>query len=334
MMSATGDALERAQYERIRGAIAHAILAPSSHNTQPWLFGINSGEVELFADYGRRCPVVDPKDRELHISCGAALYQLRLAMNCDGLATLVKVLPPVQIPGLLARVLVAGAHQATEEEHMLLAAIPKRRTNRFPFEFRDVDPELQAEWINDVKTEGVWIRLVRGQQDKHAIADLVSEADHLQASDRNFRMELSKWVHRNQSPSRDGMPGHAHGVGDLASNFSSLFIRTFDWGNGKSAKDRQLAEGSPLLAVLGTDDDTPAQWIACGQALAKMLLRATSWSVDASFLNQPIEISQLRYKLASLVDTEGHPQLLLRLGYGQKVKPTPRRTIEEVIVRK
>ena len=111
-----------------------------------------------------------------------------------------------------------------------------------------------------------------------------------------------------------------------------LVVRTFDMGNGQAAKDRQLAEGSPVLAILGTEDDTPTDWLAAGQALAGVLLRAQAEGVAASFLNQPIEVPELRPQLRDAIGRSGFPQLLLRMGYGPEVKPTPRRTVEEVLI--
>ncbi len=318
--------------DRLRTAIAHAVMAPSSHNTQPWLFRLKSSEVELLADLSRACPVVDPDNRELTISCGAALFHLKLAMKCDSLATLVRVLPPSNDENLLARVMVAGPHLPSDDEKLLFNAIPKRLTNRFPFREQDIDHDLQAEWIHDAKSEKVWIHLIHTEPEKQAIADLVSEADRLQARNKHFRHELARWVHANTSSRRDGIPGYAEGFSDLASHFGWLAVRTFDWGNGKAAKDQQLAKGSPLLAVIGTKYDTRADWIACGQALAKITLRAASWSVDASYLNQPIEIPELRTKFGVILKTDGFPQILLRFGYGNEVKPTPRRSVDEVIV--
>lgn len=55
-------------------AIAYAVLAPSSHNTQPWRFQIEGDALLLFADRSRAMPVVDPQHRELIMSCGAALF--------------------------------------------------------------------------------------------------------------------------------------------------------------------------------------------------------------------------------------------------------------------
>jgi hypothetical protein len=108
-------------------------------------------------------------------------------------------------------------------------------------------------------------------------------------------------------------------------------MRTFDMGGGRAAQDRQLAEGSPVLAVLGTQTDTPVEWLGAGQALGWVLLRARSEGVWASYLNQPIEVPELRPRLRETVGASGLPQLLLRLGYGPEVKPTPRRSATKVL---
>jgi nucleotide-binding universal stress UspA family protein len=49
--------------------------------------------VELYADRTRALPVIDPDDRELTISCGAALLHLRIALRHFGYAGAVATLP-------------------------------------------------------------------------------------------------------------------------------------------------------------------------------------------------------------------------------------------------
>jgi hypothetical protein len=113
-----------------------------------------------------------------------------------------------------------------------------------------------------------------------------------------------------------------------------LVVRTFDMGKGQAAKDRQLAAGSPVLTVLVTNHDTVPDWIATGQSLARVLLLARSHDVWASFLNQPMELAELRMRLRDLIDQEGFPQIALRMGYAPGVDPTPRRSAGEVLMRR
>jgi len=91
----------------LRELVAAAILAPSSHNTQPWRFRLAAHRIDLWADRTRALPVNDPDDRELLLSCGAALFNLRVASARHGLAASVVLQPDAAHPDLLARVALA-----------------------------------------------------------------------------------------------------------------------------------------------------------------------------------------------------------------------------------
>lgn len=309
-----------------------AVLAPSTHNTQPWLFRMNEGGVEILADRTRALPVVDPDDRELTISCGALLYNLRVAMRAGGYAEAVEILPDAEHHrDLLARVKIAGAHTPSDEERKLHAAIAKRHTFRFPFENKPVPAELIDELRKAAEAEGASFTVV-DEARRNAVIQLVMEGDRRQGADRRFRRELASWLHNNRTHSQDGIPGYAMGVGDFASYVGPFVVRTFDWGTAQAIDDRRLAEGSPVLAVIATEHDAPPAWLAAGQALEHVLLKAQTEGMSASYLNQPIEVEDLRTKLQGVLGTGAFPQLLLRLGYGQTERSTPRRKALQLIL--
>jgi hypothetical protein len=151
--------------------------------------------------------------------------------------------------------------------------------------------------------------------------------------DPAFRRELSVWMRPNRSTATDGIPGYALGLSLLASYLSPFLVRRFDVGKSQAAKDRRLAVGSPVLAVLGSNGDAPCDWLATGQGLSAVLLTARSQNVWAAFLNQPVEVSELRPELRELTGGRGYPQLVVRMGYGPNVAPTPRRRVSEVLAR-
>ena len=331
---------EGALHEKISFILKYAILAPSGHNTQPWLFKIvGDRTIELYADRTRALPVVDPDDREMIISCGAALGQLRLAANHFGLADITDLLPDKNInPDLLAKVELKEGDTITQklaqQDALLFEAITKRRSNRSPFESKKLPDDLLVSLKDIARVHGAWLEIVEEDLKKKSIADLISQGDKIQLSDKKFRRELAAWIHPNRSNSRDGMPGYAHGIPDIASYVGPFLIRTFDIGKGQAAKDTQLATGSPVLAVLGTDADEPLNWIQTGQVLARILLRARAENVWTSFMDQPIEVPELRLRLReALGRTAGFPQLLMRLGYSKDVKPTPRRDVDTVVMK-
>ena len=117
----------------------------------------------------------------------------------------------------------------------------------------------------------------------------------------------------------------------LAAPLAQFVVRTFDMGGNLGAKDRELAYASPLLAVLGTHGDQAHDWLLAGQALQRVLLMACRHGLQASYLNQPIQVASLRPRLQHLAG-DGVPQILLRLGHPVGAVPAaPRRDVAAVI---
>jgi len=316
--------------DKLRFLTRFAILAPSSHNSQPWIFRMREHWLELHADRSRALPVIDPHDRELTISCAAALFHLRIAARHYGYEPEVALLPDPAHHDLLARFALGKRQSATHEENTLFGAITRRHTNRFPFERREIDRVLIDKMISMASEGQASLAAFTKRSDRHALAQLAADGDKLQFADKRFRRELASWIHANRDHSRDGMPGYAHGFSDLISIAEPFVIRTFDVGKGVAAKDQDMAEHSPLLAVLSTPGDTPRDWLHAGEVLARLLLFATADGLVASFLDQPIEVETLRPRLASLIPGRGNPQVVLRLGYPtREVKATPRRDVHE-----
>jgi hypothetical protein len=318
--------------DKLRAAVDYAVLAPSGHNTQPWRFKVVDSALELWADRTRALAVVDPDDRELTISCGAALAFVRIVFGQLGQDAVTEVLPEPDEPDLLARVRLGAPREADERDAALFAAISRRRTMREPFEDRELPPELMVELELLAEREGAWFAGVELDR-RSEIAALVDEGDRIQGADPHFRRELAAWFRQNNTASRDGIPGYAFGMSDLFSRVGAVVLRRINWGKYHARKDLKLLEHTPLLAVLGTDGDSTRDWLAAGQALSYLLLCARAEGVSASYMNQPIEVAELRPHLAEAIGrAAGFPQLLLRLGHAGDREPTPRRDAVEVIV--
>jgi hypothetical protein len=213
-----------------------------------------------------------------------------------------------------------------------LAALLGRRTTRRPFVMEALPQGLALALDAAVAGEGAQLALVQGVSLRHAIAELVAEGERVQMHDPAFRAELAAWVRGHAEGARDGMSGAAFGMPDLLSFMGRLAIRSFDMGEGQAAKDLALAEGAPALAVLLTATDTPASWVATGQALAFLLTGVGMAGLTASYLNQPVEVPALRTRLAVLAGAPAsYPQLLLRIGRAEAVPGSARRPMRDVL---
>ena len=232
--------------EKLRFAIRYAIMAPSSHNTQPWHFHVENGTLFLWADPARALPVVDPSDRELTISCGAALFCLCAALRHFGCEPVVDCTPAGNAWELLARVTLGPTRAPTAADDLLFNAIFERHTNRQAFAEKDIPSDLIQELKEIAKSDDVWIQPFVGE-DRFPLAKLIAEADRQQLSDRRFRRELAAWTVPNRTERRDGMPGYVRGLSDFMSEIGPTILRTFDVGRGQAARDKELASGAPLL---------------------------------------------------------------------------------------
>ncbi|MCG5078758.1 nitroreductase family protein [Paraburkholderia sp. RG36] len=315
-------------------ALRHATLAPSSHNSQPWRFVLGTDRVMLCADRLRALPVVDPYDRELIISCGAALFNLRVALASLGIGYAITLFPSSSDSDLLAEVRLLRERATGAELAALVSAIHERVTTRHPFAAEPVNAAIEQHLMEAARAEGVEVACVSAAEPRNAIAELVAEADRQQFADPRFRRELAKWIHPRHTD--DGMPAYAVRLGpllDFAKPLVASAIRTFDLGGGVAATHRELAAGSPLLLCLATGVDNAQAWLATGQALERVLLLATLHGLCVSYLNQPIEVPALRARLGTLAGLPDaySPQLLLRIGHGTPDAATPRRPLGEVM---
>lgn len=309
---------------QLRAAICWAVLAPSGHNTQPWLFRVADDVAEVRADRTKALPVVDPDDREMMMSCAAAVTNVELAMARFGRPVEVEWFPDPSDADLVAAVRAAGDAAPPPSDTAMFDAITVRQTNRSPFRPEAVPVEALEVLSAIAAARGVSLTVAVDEQ-KGPIADLIAEGDRVQMSDKSFRRELAAWVHQNRTHHLDGIRGYAFNYGDLASHVGPHLIRSFDMGKSQAARDRQLATESPALLVIGTPGDTAMDWVNSGQALQRILLRMTADGMAASFLNQPIEVPTLREQLALLLNDGSVPQLLLRAGYPTARQPhTPR----------
>ncbi|MEU6371283.1 hypothetical protein ABZ876_37820 [Streptomyces sp. NPDC046931] len=82
--------------------VEDATAAPSQHNAQPWRFRFfsDTGILQVHADPERTLPKTDPDGRGMHLGCGAALFNLRVAAVAAGREPLTRRLPT---PAVMAR---------------------------------------------------------------------------------------------------------------------------------------------------------------------------------------------------------------------------------------
>jgi nitroreductase len=309
----------------ITDVLAAAVAAPSLHNTQPWRFRVRrySQVIELRADPARALPHSDPDGRAVHIACGAALFNLRLAAAVAGREPVVKLLPDPLQPVLLASVRLAGPHRALPAELELHAAIARRRTNRLPFSDRPVPPGVLAELVEAARVEGAILHVL-DHDEAVRVLGLARDAERNQLADPDYRAELARWA--GGARDQDGIPDSA--LGPRAFDGPTP-VRDFAPGRARPGGYAWF-EKTPQLAVLSVPVDDWASRLRAGQALQRVLLTATARGIATSPLTQPLETADA-WQVRDPRSGHEQPQMILRIGYGLPVPSAPRRPVSQVL---
>lgn len=319
--------------ELLARAVAFGVLAPSSHNTQPWSFRLTWDGLEIMLDRSRVLPIADPGAREMIISCGAALQNIRIALRHWGYAARVELLPHASTPDVLARVEVGGRRTSSRLNDLLFAAIPDRHTNRAPYLPAPISRWLVAAMRSAAELEGACLHQTTDAVLRPTVADFIAEGDQLQWMSSGFRNEIASWMRPNVGTHHDGLPGYVFGMSNLAARLAPAVMRRVSLGRSEARHHRALALDAPLLVTLATAGDTPRDWMRAGQALQLVLLVAAAHGVSASFLNQPLQVPALRARFRSAIGVSDFPQVILRMGYAMTSLSTPRRDLSEVLDR-
>ena len=311
-----------------RELVGMACRAPSIHNTQPWAWRlVGADTIELHADRSRQLSETDPDGRALVISCGAALHHLVVAAEGFGLVADAQPLPQGPDSDFLAEIHLAPG-EFDEVSLKMMDALENRQTDRRGFIGWEV-PEARLRALAEAASG--WGAHAKPITDPRLAARTQALVEEARAEERqNRKIVLEQWDWINHSPD-DGVPGssalphHREGV-----------PRTSDRFDSRPGPGGHTTPGDALLLVFTSGDDHAA-WLASGQTLSAVWIRATYDGISLRPDTQVIEVERTRQLLRHhLLDDLGHPQVLVHVGWQETSRPaqrfTPRRSLEDVLL--
>jgi nitroreductase len=312
----------------IRDAVQIACRAPSLHNSQPWQWVFTHEQLRLFLDPSRVMDT-DHSARQALISCGAALDHLRVAMAAAGWDSHINRFPEPGNTNHLASIDFTPKDFVTERDRRLAGAIEVRRTDRLPFSAVTEWQSVGAVVASSANRHCVHLQVI--PDDKHSnLEEAAQIAESLRMYDTPYQNELHWWTAPFE-PS-EGIPYSA-----LASAAESDRVgvgRPFP-APRRPERRSEIPEDHAKVLLLSTDNDTRADALAAGEALSATLLDCTTAGLATCPVTQLTELSVTRELIRKLMDRQGMPQVLIRVGVvpaSEKVPPpTPRRPLSAVL---
>ena len=309
--------------------VRYATLAANGHNTQPWKFAVQDNAIEIHPDYSRELKSVDPNHRELWISLGCALENLLVAARASGFVA------EVTYPDS-ADVIRVALTPDTPQSNPLFDAIPLRQNTRSEYDGQLIKT-TDFDQVQPLPLEpGVSTHFITNPGGGlETVLEYVNQGNLSQYADPAFVDELIYWLRFNTKEalsSMDGLFSKCSGNPEVPRWLGQMFV-----GSTKPQQqadiDAKKLRSSPAAVVIASEADDKTTWVRTGQVYERLALKTTSLNIKSAFLNQPIEVKEIRSQFQSALGLGKFlPQLLVRLGYAEAMPRSLRRPVEQVIM--
>jgi hypothetical protein len=314
-----------------RDLVRLATLAPSSHNTQCWKFGLKKAgqSIVVYPDLARRCPAADPDDHHLFVSLGCATENLAQAALAHGLHAQALF----NAPGDAVQVdLTPTAAQQTPS----FLALPQRQSTRTDYDGKPLSVNELELLKRAGRSEQVSLLLITDRPAMGRVRDFVVQGNYAQMADKAFVKELKSWIRFNAAEAleqRDGLYSALSGQPNLPSWLGRTAFRCLlDPAGQAKSYARQINTSAGIAIFTGRSADK-ANWFEVGRCYQRFALQATALGIRNAFLNQVVEVVDTREAFAASLGMSGQrPDLVVRFGRGPLMPRSLRRPVEAVLV--
>ncbi|MDR2192606.1 MAG: hypothetical protein LBO62_07005 [Endomicrobium sp.] len=293
----------------------YAIKAPSGHNTQPWKFKINENSIEILPNFTKSLPAVDESNRELYISLGCALENLRIAARHLGYNYDIAA---QNEQGIIVNLVKASS----STENSLYSQIEKRQTNRSVYNNQKIPDETIKYLENIILQPNTQVYFAKiGENFANSLTQYILRGNEIQMNDNDFKDELILWMRFNKrevKKTQDGLAYNAMGFPAIARFLGKLIVGAYLKPDKQNKADLKKINSSSHFLLFTTKNNTVFEWIDLGRTLERILLETTRLNLANAYMNPPCEIEVLANEIKNtLTINNEYPAILLRIGYAQ-----------------
>ena len=340
-----------------RWALAYAILAPNSHNRQPWIADLREPDaISLHVDRERMLPMTDPWFRQIVVSQGTFIESLVIALRERGVDPQVSLFPqgefkPREVDARPVARLAWSAGASGAPKDALFAQLLRRHTAKIDYDTSRAVPAsvldaLKASVVDpDVRfgasVEAARIEPMRALCRDSARVELLTPRTVMESA-RLTRVGPAEIAQHRDGISINGwVPRIASAVG--------AFDRSKPPAEGSSAYGQMMArfEGHSRTAMgfvwLSTPTarhaaagTTRSAEVNAGRAYMRLQLKATELGLQVHPMSQaPQEFPEMRpyydqmhQMLLGKAATDETVQMFCRIGYCAAQQHVPRRPLD------
>lgn len=319
---------------RIKKIIEYGTKAPSGHNTQPWKFNTEQNKIQIYPDFNRALPIVDPDNHALYISLGCAAENCVLAANNYGFTTNMDITKSADGTSFIK----INMHEnKSNQVDGLFNYIESRQVTRNAYSSSMVSTEDLNQLINSFNFPGIMLRIFSISEDIKKIEPFIIEGSNRQFHNKEFVNELISWIRFSKKEveyKKDGIWNESMGMPSAGRFVGNIIMKQFVSAKSEAKRWKKQIDSSAGFALFMVEKNDIEHWIYLGRAFQRFGLMATKLGLSHAHVNMPCEEIDVRNKMAaSLGLKKYHPLLLIRFGYSKKMPYSYRRPLEEVLLK-
>lgn len=298
--------------EKISFVLRYAILAPSTHNTQPWLFSIRDNVCDVYADDRLLLPAADPSYRDLCITFGCLAEHIQLTGEYFGLRP--KIEFTFNAEGWQMLHIVFTESDRDVENERLVSAMLTRINVRGLFDRKPVPPTVLDE-LSRTHDSQLELHVITDKSAVKRLAAATAQAIVEAHQRQDFRAELSTWMKSNLTQDKDGLIGYNLRMPLPASVIIPPLIKRMNLGKLFSKLNYRAVASAPAVGVITSPRDSFHDWYEVGRFFQRLSLDINSQGLKTSVYIGAVEIGDNRRIVQQVVRSEALPQFLFAFGY-------------------
>lgn len=316
--------------EKIKFVLRYAILAPSIHNIQPWLFKIGGNYCEIYYDRKLKLPEADPKGRDLYITMGCMVENLLIAANYFGIFKEFKL---EFKDNFIGTIYFENKTELNQDLQYLLEAIPARINARGIFNSQKIPTEIEMELLALNKDQRLIIKTINDKKVINRFASLTAQGLKMAHGRPSFRKEMSKLMFSSLSMKRYGLPGYSLKMPFVLSFIIPTLVKFFDMSFLLAKLNYNSISSAPGAYFISSEKSNPEIWFEVGRLAERLMLHLNSKGIVSSIFIASIEMGNLYKEVQKLLGNDLTPHFVFCAGYMKSSqKHSPRINLEDKLL--
>ncbi len=322
--------------EKIKFLLGYAILAPSTHNSQPWLFRIEDNSVKIYYDpKAYTIKEADPTQRDLYISFGCLIENLVIAAKYFRVFKDVSYILNSE-DNCVAEVSFENLmHQTGADEQLKkdINAIVSRVNVRGLFDKKPIASDILRQLQATNEVANLKLDLIIDSQKIESLAQLTKRGLEIAYSNNHFRKEMSGWINASWQNRLIGIPAYALRLPPFLAAIFPWLVRFFNIGPKVGMLNYLSLKSSPTIAIISSAEDSKASWLEVGRLAQRLIIQSNALGLKTSIFVAAVEMADLYKEVQKIIGHNLRPQFLMCIGYmTTDQQPTPRQTVESRII--